>query len=126
MSNIGFCSIAVAKIREIRPNIAKRPLMISASSVRPVLNSGMYPKGLEFRSIDFSYDSSSGSNKRESPKGSGQIVAMSEMAKKCMLAAKIMARPCVMVPFPVMVARVPHSLRSKGTSMLGINPCPLA
>ena len=76
MSNIGFCSMAVAKTREMIPNIAKRPLMISASSVSPVLKSGMYPYP-GFFSV-----SSSGSNKRASPKGSGQIVAISETAKK--------------------------------------------
>ncbi len=77
MSNMGFCSMAVAITREMIPNIAKRPLMISACSVSPVLNSGMYPYPPALAGA-----SSSGFNKRASPKGSGQIVAISETAKK--------------------------------------------
>lgn len=125
MSSMGLSKMAVAVTRAIRPTMAKRPLTISASSVRPNFKAGKYPKGELFRSTIRSYSGWLGSNNRESPNGRGQMVARRERAKKWALAIKMMARPLVMVSFPEIVARVPHWLKSRGISASGINPCPL-
>ena len=126
MLNISLPSMAVAMTRAVIPTIAKRPLMISASSVKPSFMAGKYPKPFLLRSAMASKLGWLGSKKSESPHAGGQIVAISDTPKKCALAKRIMARSLVMVVKPEVVANVPHVFKSNATSASGIKPCPLA
>ena len=61
-----------------------------------------------------------------SENGRGEMVAQTPTKKAWTLAIRMMARSLVMVSFPEMVERVPHSLRLRAWSASGMMPCPLA
>ncbi len=58
--------------------------------------------------------------------GRGATVAATPTKKAWTFAMRMMARSLVMVSFPLMVDRVPHSLRLRGASASGMRPCPFA